>query len=672
MGQRTCAIVTVSDRVSAGTAEDRSGPALAQLLTNAQWEVVERQTVPDESANIQSVVERLVENGVDLIVTTGGTGFSPRDVTPEAIAPLLERQAPGLVVAMITTSLEKTPMAALSRPVCGTKGKSVIITLPGSVKGSTENLESVLDVLPHAVDLAKGDVGAAEQTHKGMSGAEVGAESVGGHSEGGRREHHCHHHHHHHHPHHGHHHNPAHGDRPPATGAGTDDGNIPVARRPRTSQYPMVSFEDALATVVAQAPLLVAEQTFITSPNVVGSILAEDVRSREAVPNYRASIVDGYAVVVTDGPGTYPVLTASTAGTSTVPTLHPGQIARIATGAPLPPGATAVVMVEDTTLIKASADNHTEELVQIHVKQRLNDNIREIGSDVALGDLVLAKGSIITPAEIGLLTSVGEVAVRVIRKPRVAVMSTGNEVLEADAKELYYGCIRDSNRPMLLSAVAEAGFAGRDYGTVRDRTADLETSIRTALTECDVLVTTGGVSMGELDLLKPVLEKGLGAKIHFGRVMLKPGKPTTFATLTLPTDPTATPKLIFALPGNPVSASVTFYLFVLPALRKMAGYEHPYLPSVKAELSSPVTLDPARPEFHRAYLSIAVDNTATSATNSDGSPRTRTRIVAHSTGSQRSSRMLSMRGANALLKLPAGDGVLGVGEVVEGVMFRGF
>ncbi len=219
---------------------------------------------------------------------------------------------------------------------------------------------------------------------------------------------------------------------------------------------------------------------------------------------------------------------------------------------------------------------------------------------------------------------------------------------------------------MLLAAVRSVGAEAVDFGIVNDDEAALRSALDRAMATCDVIVTSGGVSMGEKDLFKPVLGD-LGATIHFGRVAMKPGKPTTFATL--PAVDGAAPKLIFALPGNPVSCIVAFYLFVVPALRKAAGHVKHSIPVIKARISDTVRLDP-RPEYVRA----CVDWTSSTPSASDG-PTTSGGYglpVAAVTGSQQSSRLLSMRAANALLVLPARTTdreVVAAGEVVDAMIF---
>ncbi|KAI8593703.1 hypothetical protein BDZ88DRAFT_448056 [Geranomyces variabilis] len=688
-GRRTCAVVTVSDRVSAKAAEDRSGPALVRMLEAVDWRVVNSgkpYVVSDEIPAIQALIKRLVdEDGVSLVVTTGGTGFAPRDVTPEAISGLLDKLAPGLTITMVTTSLEKTAMAGLSRPVCGIRRRSVIITLPGSTKGCTENLEPLLLILPHAVELARGDMDAAETTHQVMSRAGMGPDDA----QPAQNDHHHHHHHHHHQPaghscvhsasrsepdvshghHHHHHHHHTHRMSAPATGNG-DNMTTPVAMRARISPYPMVSYDDALATVLQHATT--RDRVAMNLADCLGYVLADDARAAEDVPSFRASIVDGYAVVDTDGPGTYPVASTTTAGSTHSPTstpLKPGQIARITTGAPLPPGATAVVMVEDTVLIESSPDGLTEVSVQIIGSGSIaaGANVREVGSDVSKGTTVLPRGARLSPGELALLASVGAATapVAVIAKPRVVVVSTGNEIRDPAEKELVVGHTRDSNKYFLLNALKEEGFSAEAVETVKDSAPQLADTIRTALNDADVLITTGGVSMGEMDLLKPVLERALGATVHFGRVNMKPGKPTTFATLTHD----GVKKLVFALPGNPASVAVTFQLFVLPALRKMAGHPTVLPPRLKVELAEAIRLDPQRPEFHRAHVTIAT--AAAAAAGASSATATTNRLVATSTGSQRSSRVLSLCAANTLLCLPAGSGTLAAGATVDAMLVRG-
>jgi gephyrin len=223
----------------------------------------------------------------------------------------------------------------------------------------------------------------------------------------------------------------------------------------------------------------------------------------------------------------------------------------------------------------------------------------------------------------------------------VGVLSTGDEIVEhIRPGDLRHGEVRDTNRPTLISAAKDWGYEVFDIGIASDKPGKLEETLRESLRQVDVIITTGGVSMGELDLLKPTIERALGGTIHFGRVAMKPGKPTTFATVPVKNNAgERASKVIFSLPGNPASALVTFHLFVLPSLQQMEGKSPPGLAKVKVVLAHNFALDTMRPEYHRVVVSV----------NEEGV------LMATSTGGQRSSKVGSLRGANALLCLPSGS-----------------
>ncbi|KAL1916881.1 uncharacterized protein VTP21DRAFT_5078 [Calcarisporiella thermophila] len=662
-------VLTVSDTASKDPTSDLSGPALCNLLLSQPgiFTVECTAIVPDEIDQIQSTVKSWCDKHLDLVLTTGGTGFSKRDVTPEAVLPLFERQASGLSHAMLASSLKITPFASLSRPVAGIRGGTIIATLPGSPKGAKESLEAIVGVLPHAIELLRG--GNGRRVHDKLKEQQTASKNEQSLSSGdsSRCSHRLHSHHHHHHH---HHHN--HGGEHSLLDVTRDASQLPtgiyspaVAKRARHSPFPMKPVEEALE-VIAKYAVRFDPVTRPVDENLVGWVAAKDVTASEPVPGYRASIVDGYAVIASDGPGVYPVVgvslaTSESSESAGSTSLKPGQIARITTGGAVPAGATAVVMVEDTLLKKSSPDGKQEISVEILRQPREGENIREVGLDCKVGEVVLHTGEIISSVggEVGVLASVGVREISVFGRPVVGIMSSGDEIVDhSSTLKLKYGQVRDSNRLSLMTLVKSAGFEVVDLGIASDDALDLENRLKNAVSRVDVLITTGGVSMGEMDLLKPMLEQKLGATLHFGRVNLKPGKPTTFATLpSSETDPNSNSKLVFALPGNPVSALVCFYVFVLPALRKMAGYEQWKLPELKVELGHAVRLDPVRPEFHRVVLIPS---------------RTQpSHFVAHSTGAQQSSRLLSMRSATALLKLPAsspGTSELPAGTMVDAVI----
>ncbi|XP_076873800.1 gephyrin b isoform X4 [Brachyhypopomus gauderio] len=737
-------VLTVSDSCFHNLAEDRSGVNLKELVHDPSLlggTISAYKIVPDEIDEIkETLVDWCDEKELNLILTTGGTGFAPRDVTPEATKEVIEREAPGMSLAMLMGSLNVTPLGMLSRPVCGIRGKTLIINLPGSKKGSQECFQFILPALPHAIDLLreavvkvkevaneledlpspppplsppptssphrqtedKGVQCEEEEEEKKDSGVASAEDSSSSHltaasiaakipdsiisrgvqvlprdtaslsttpsespraqatsrlstascptpkarlpsssstlsiAEASRRE------------------IRAHLDEvitlksrystlDQVQSRCSSKENIlrashsavditKVARRHRMSPFPLTSMDKAFITVLEMTPVLTTE--IINYRDGMGRVLAQDVYAKDNLPPFPASVKDGYAVRAADGPGDRFIIGESQAGEQPTHTVMPGQVMRVTTGAPIPCGADAVVQVEDTELLRESEDGTEELEVRILVQARPGQDIRPIGHDIKRGECVLAKGTHMGPSEIGLLATVGVTEVEVHKFPVVAVMSTGNELLNPE-DDLHPGKIRDSNRSTLLATIQEHGYPTINLGIVGDNPDDLLNALNEGISRADVIITSGGVSMGEKDYLKQVLDIDLHAQIHFGRVFMKPGLPTTFATL----DMDGTRKLIFALPGrdgNPVSAVVTCNLFVIPALRKMQGILDPRPTIIKARLSCDVKLDP-RPEYHRCILTWH---------HQEPLP------WAQSTGNQVNSRLMSMRSANGLLMLP--------------------
>ena len=362
----------------------------------------------------------------------------------------------------------------MSRPVAGVRNKTLIITLPGSPKGAKENLQALLKLLPHACLQAAG--GDSRILHAG--GTKKLEEEAGVSSS--KKPKHSHHNHNHSHI-HGHNH--SHGDHAMPK-AHTRPEDRPVSNDPRAgpgsryreSPYPMLSVEDAVKLIIENSPVPEPIQMPVNG-SLVGHVLAEDVQASEAVPAYRASIVDGYAVIVSrDGPSTkcvFPVSTVSHAQPGEIPTLHHGQVARITTGAPLPPGANSVVMVEDTVIRSMTDDGREEKEIEILTDQvKPDENIREIGSDIKAGEVVLRKGEEITAVggELGLLASVGRVTVMAYKKPIIGVLSTGDEIVLHDRQDpLQLGEVRDCNLPTLMAAIKGWGFQVLDLGIAKDK-----------------------------------------------------------------------------------------------------------------------------------------------------------------------------------------------------------
>lgn len=414
-----------------------------------------------------------------------------------------------------------------------------------------------------------------------------------------------------------------------------------------------ISVEEAIRRVLLNVEPLGSVRAALTS-ELLGKTIAEDVVARESFPPFAASIMDGYAVVGPVSPGSYKILERIHAGATPEHELRVGEVSYITTGAALPAGANAVVKIEDTQRVDNSSG---EAVVGIKVAIQVGENVRQIGSDIAFGETLVRKGQVLGPYELGLLATAGFSQVHVYNSPVIGIMSTGNELV--DAWETPTGSqVRDSNRLSLIASCMEKGQQVIDLGIVSDSKELLRERLLEASTRCDIVISSGGVSMGAADFVKPLL-KEIGT-VHFAKLNMKPGKPTTFASYER-TGASVRPgkTYFFGLPGNPVSCLVTKALFVDPAVRRLQGLDseaclHPQLTVILA--GSSIKLDPERPEYHRAIL----------ISNADGSGR----VHAHSTGNQRSSRLLSMLSANALLFLPQGPGVIEVGTSLQALLIR--
>ncbi|WP_330305170.1 MULTISPECIES: gephyrin-like molybdotransferase Glp [unclassified Streptomyces] len=368
--------------------------------------------------------------------------------------------------------------------------------------------------------------------------------------------------------------------------------------------------EDILATV---RPLEPIELQLLDAQ---GCVLVEDVTVPVSLPPFDNSSMDGYAVRVADVAGAseeYPaVLTVVgdvAAGQAEQPYVGPGQAARIMTGAPLPPGAEAVVPVEWTDgglgegpvsgmRARSAAPEGASGQVQVHRPAQARAHVRAKGSDVEAGDRALEAGTILGPPQIGLLAAIGRGTVRVRPRPRVVVMSTGSELVQPD-EELGTGQIYDSNSFALCAAARDAGAIAYRVGAVADDAETLRSTIEDQLIRADMLVTTGGVSVGAYDVVKEALssvgdEDEAGSGIEFRKLAMQPGKPQGFGTI----GPDHTPLL--ALPGNPVSSYVSFELFVRPAIRALMGLKDVHRPTTRARLSADKAL--TSPAGRRQFL----------------------------------------------------------------------
>jgi molybdenum cofactor synthesis domain-containing protein len=367
----------------------------------------------------------------------------------------------------------------------------------------------------------------------------------------------------------------------------------------------------------------------VVPSEAVGLVTAGPITSEAVIPPFDNTAMDGFAVrssdtVGADGrPVSLAVVGTVAAGPGDRPTVGAGEAARIMTGAPLPPGADAVVMVEETTL--------DGDRVEVRAEVGPGNHVRRAGEDVRPGDVVIDAATVVTPAHLGVLLSVGCPTVPVIPRPRVGVISTGDELV-ADGGPLRPGQIVDSNRPTLLALIRAAGFTAVDRGLVADDEAAIEEELSAAASECDAVVTSGGVSMGDFDFVKVVL--GRIGDMRWMQVAIKPAKP--LAAGTIGTTP------VFGLPGNPVSSMVAFELFARPALRRMAGHPEPDARLVAGRAAEPLRRR-SDGKTHFARVRAEVDAAGV--------------VHVRSAGGQGSHQLSAMAGADALAVLPDGDGV---------------
>ena len=433
----------------------------------------------------------------------------------------------------------------------------------------------------------------------------------------------------------------------------------------KCSDYPMISVEDALVHVLRESDAL--EASTLPLSQCYGNRAWEEVRVQTPFPAFPVSIMDGYALCAPLKTGVYPVQQRVRAGDGEDVVLSSGEVVYITTGARMPAGADAVVKVEETSAVavgdtttevrskgmRGSDDTETHVRIDVDVPQS-GINVRQVGSDMAVGELLVGSGQLLGPTEIGLLATAGVHTVQCFGKPKVGVLSTGNELVDISSPAPLQGSqIRDSNRAALLAAFRQDGYDVMDFGIVGDTHDALRAVLLQACRDCDVVVTSGGVSMGDADLVKPMLAE-LGS-VHFGRLNMKPGKPTTFATINDVREGGGK-NFIFGLPGNPVSCLVTKALFVDPCLRRLQGESsegslHTQLPAKL--VGGSLKLDPERAEYHRGVVSL--DPISGAAT-------------VRSTGNQRSSRLLSMGASNALICLAQGPGTIQEGDMVTVIL----
>ena len=399
----------------------------------------------------------------------------------------------------------------------------------------------------------------------------------------------------------------------------------------------MIPLHEAQDAVLAGCRPLATQ--LVAYHEMTGRVLAQDIVAPEDVPPFSNTAVDGYAVRSIDAhttPVELRVVDTLAAGAEPKIAVGEHEAIRIMTGAPLPAGADAVVMVEDTQRV---GETH----VSILRAANVHDGIRDAGSDVRAGETVFVSGTVLNAAGIGVLASVNARTVRAFPRARVALLSTGDELV-VDGSPLRIGQIRESNLTMLHSMIADTGCDVINLGVVRDDEAELERVLRDVTQRCDAIVTSGGVSMGDFDVVKAVLSKI--ATMNWMQMAIKPAKPFAFGQLTS-TDGRVIP--IFGLPGNPVSSLISYELLARPALRKMMGHQHQLLrPAIRAVLDTPLKRkQDGKIHFMRVFGEFGADG----------------RLHVRDTGPQGSHQLASTAMANGLACVPDGQGLSEGAEV---------
>jgi molybdopterin molybdotransferase len=363
----------------------------------------------------------------------------------------------------------------------------------------------------------------------------------------------------------------------------------------------VISVAEALACVCEATPVLGVER--VALPAALGRVASEDVCSTRAVPAAANSAMDGFAVRHADlgaSPARLRIVAVEPAGTVVATPVEPGTAVKLFTGSVIPDGADTVVRIEDA--------EERDGVVVIRVAPAEGANVRGAGEDIRPGQVVVGRGTVLGPADLGVLASIGRASVLVHRRPQVAILSTGTELVELD-EEPGPGQVVNSNAYALAAAVRDAGAEPIVLPIVRDRPEDIRARLEEAV-RADVVLTSGGVSVGDLDFVKQTLD-AMGVERLFWKVAQKPGKPLTFGRLA--------GRLLFGLPGNPVSALVCFYLYVRPALRRMQGDRRLHLPTVEAVLARTVRKAAGLTEFVRVQLADGANGLVATAVASQSS-----------------------------------------------------
>lgn len=558
-------VIVVSDSRSQNLSQDESGSLLVHKLEKfGKFSSIHKFTVEDDREKIKSRVSTSVMEDCALIITTGGTGLCPRDVTPEATRDLYEKECPGITTALIRASLECSPHAALSRLTAGIVGQCLIVNFPGRPRACEECFTCLAGFLGHALDQVRFDPEAVKATHlKQDSEVKNHVPEVTKHQnrQGNPQEI----------------QDYSHQDRAdqvtdtqacPNHTTVTSDGKVIVE-----SSYPLESYENVIKILKEASTsfkLGVEDLPICSQDNIadlLGRVVAEDMPSKNSIPPHSVSTMDGYVLNLSARmakilPSIGRVIAHIVDGYEHFQKRQNGPISsesdsffcyQVNTGGRLPDKNFVVIPFEDT------GPGPTNRNIVIY-KIQPNKFIRKPGTDIDLADTI-ERGAVITPIEVSLMITMGYRSVAVLKRPLVGILSTGDELvdyirtIEGDSDKVY-----DINRPLLVSMLRQKGHHVIDCGIVRDSSIEVLLKVLESISKCDILVVTGGASMGSKDYVKRVIEKSMGGKFHFGRVNIKPGKPAAFGSI----ESGDKKKFVFSLPGNPVSAYITSLVLLMP------------------------------------------------------------------------------------------------------------
>lgn len=561
----TAAVVVTSDSCYEDKTKDKSGLyVMSELMKLPYIDQVVKHIVPDDKDKIVALINSLLDS-VELLITCGGTGLCPRDVTPEATQSLYHKSCPGIATLLMMDSIKKTPHAALSRLSSGIVESTLIVNFPGKLIACQQCFESLKVVLQHALEQVKFNPKSIKKTHLDQDKTDVNNGMKQLISTNDDHTNYC---------------KPI-GDSSTFTNHRVDS-QADITKSTIKSMYKLVKYEDALEILKQHSTSVLinkAEVIFDGDKSLsaaLGSTLADHVKSKTIIPETKVSTMDGYVLNLSQNMANK-VKSIGSVHAKLVKNLEEFSRLRdensffcyqVNTGGSLPIKNFAVIPFEDSGPSKFNGS------IPIY-KIQPGRFIREIGSDMDL-DYILKKGTKLGPVELVTLITMGHRSLHKLVKPTIGIISTGDEIVNPFGNTTYVNSnqVVDVNNSLLRLLFQMHDIPCIDCGLTKDNPKDILDIMRGSLDKCDVLIVTGGASMGTRDYVKGVIVNELKGKIHFGRVDMKPGRPVSFATVD-----GFRSEYIFSLPGNPVSAYITSLIMVIPFIKysiiKYLGQEIP-------------------------------------------------------------------------------------------------